>query len=284
MDSIPTSLLVGFKDAFEFTTKLVAGIAGLCYAFGLLATNLYLMGFAFTDFSILRPRSVFTGGWVLAVFLLSSSPLLVAWYKNRDIATRGGLDRATKYAVAYFAAWPIPWIVLAWLIHVTFVPFDPYTDYQWHSIVGSWPRDCFNAFLFLVLGSILGFALQSTMYAYRTRLLGPLLIVRATVIVLVSLAIISWFDYCILPGISVSLAGAKIAKVMLLTDKSHRSAFEELRIPFNTSPSCPNLSDAVGLVYETEHSLLIQRAGLPPTILDRSHVVAIVHASSLECK
>jgi hypothetical protein len=273
----------GLKDAIEFATKLVAGIAGVCYAVGLLATNLYLTEFGFTDFSVLRPKSVLTGGWVLGVLLTSSSPVFVAWYKNRNRPPENRVRRAWAYIRAYLIACLIPWIVLAWFIHVTNAPYDAKIDHLWRPAGSGWDQALFNALLFIILGLVLGVAVKSTVYASQSKLLGPGLIIRATVFLISSLLLVGWFDDCIFPGLPASLAGGKIEKVMLLADKSHRAAMEELRIPLNPSATCPDLTDVVGLIYETEHSLLIQRGDLPPTMLDRSLVSGIVHDSSLDC-
>jgi hypothetical protein len=132
---------------------------------------------------------------------------------------------------------------------------DAYRDYTWTGVQTNWGQAFFNALLFLLLGLILGATIKSTVYAVHSNAFGPGLIVRATLLLITSLLLISWFDYCIFPGLPVSLAGGKIEKVMLLAEKSHRSAFEELRIPLNPSTSRPNLTDVVGLIYETEHGL-----------------------------
>ena len=98
----------GFKDEVEFFTKLVVGITGVCYALGLLTTNLYLTRFGLTDFSVLRPKSVFTGAWVLAVLLIGSSPVFVAQHKSRNKSHENSVRHAWAYLRAYLIACRIP--------------------------------------------------------------------------------------------------------------------------------------------------------------------------------
>lgn len=62
------------KETVELAAKLIAGLVVTCYACGLIAINAYLAQFGFTDFSVLRPKSIFTGCWVLAVMLICILP------------------------------------------------------------------------------------------------------------------------------------------------------------------------------------------------------------------
>lgn len=161
--------------------------------------------------------------------------------------------------------------------------YDSYTNYRWTHGETNWPQALFNSFIFIFLGLIIAMSGRAILRLLRSKSYGLGLIVFAGLVVVAALGLISWFDECILPGLPQSLAGARIEKVLLLANQSHRSAFVELSIPMTPGGKCPNLSDTVGLVYETEHALLIQRGDLPPIILDRSLVDAIVGGGQFEC-
>jgi hypothetical protein len=271
------------KDAVELTAKLVAGLAIVCYAFGLISTNLYLAQFGITDFSVLRPKCIVTGSWVLSVILISSAPFMITWYKKPPSLTKRPYQRVFIYIGRYLVASIIPWIILVSFVYWTSQPFDAYRDHVWTPSRHDWSQALFNSLIFMIFGLILGGSGKSTVYAIRSKFIGPLLIVRAALLLISTLSIVGWFDVVIFPGVSVAFAGGQIEKVMLLTNEAHRSALEELGIPFNSSKKCPHLTEVVGLVYETDHNILIQRLELPPTLLDRSLIDAVVRSDDLDC-
>jgi hypothetical protein len=271
------------KDAVELTAKLVAGLAIVCYAFGLISTNLYLAKFGITDFSVLRPKCIVTGGWVLSVILISSAPFLITLYRQPPSLTKPNYQRVFIHIGRYLVASIIPWIVLVSFVYWTSQPFDLDRDYLSTASRHDWSQASVISFLFMIFGLILGGSAKSTVYAIRSKFIGPLLIVRAAALLISMLAIVSLFVYVIFPGLPSSLAGGEIEKVTLLTNEAHLSALQELGIMFNSSKKCPHLSDVVGLVYETDHNILIQRFKLPPTLLDRSLVDAIVRSNDFKC-
>lgn len=52
-------------------TKLIAFFTILFYIVGFITTNLYLQQFSFSDFSLLKPRFILTGGLVVTSIILN---------------------------------------------------------------------------------------------------------------------------------------------------------------------------------------------------------------------
>jgi len=89
----------------EQTTKSVGYVFGICYVIGLLVVNLYLQQFGISDFSVLRPKAVFTGAWVLFLIALLGLPTVICRRANSTAKTLAAavLGPIFLTSVFYFA-------------------------------------------------------------------------------------------------------------------------------------------------------------------------------------
>jgi hypothetical protein len=67
-------------EVAEHATKLTAGVLAAFYVLGLIAVNLYLANFGFAAFSYARPQYIFTGAWIVLLFVVTMLPAAGASY------------------------------------------------------------------------------------------------------------------------------------------------------------------------------------------------------------
>src|ERR1700746_1902705 len=89
----------------EFFQHLVTGFtvgAAVLYVVGMLVTNEYLFSLGFTDFNLIRPKSIITGTWaVLLMFACCGPAISLDRFKDEKIEKKRLAEKIfASYAIA----------------------------------------------------------------------------------------------------------------------------------------------------------------------------------------
>jgi len=104
--------------ALERLAKVGASVLAACYVVGLLVVNTYLYQFGFSDFTLLRPKAVFTGAWVLLLIVVVGLPT-VATFSSINMSDRDNSRwfRGNHEAVKRMSAAVLGPILLLSIVH-----------------------------------------------------------------------------------------------------------------------------------------------------------------------
>lgn len=246
----------------QLVTGLTIGAAAL-YAIGMLITNEYLFSIGFTDFNLIRPKSIITGTWAVLLMLACCGPALsLDRFKDGKITKK----RLVKELFAGY--------VVAVGLGLMFSPF----------LVSHWTRPVAKGFLLLPLSlasaPLLYFMIWLTLYRGArpepsyTRLSATL----AAMVISPVLAtfVIAIFIY---PEVHPALGGGRPQPAKLVLTNEGLGVWKQ--ISGSTLKGHDSVATDLDILYENESYIVVRLQNFNPdtgsvAIVDKKVVVAIL--------
>jgi hypothetical protein len=269
----------GFSANLEAIAKVAAGIVLAFYVIGLIAINGYLFGLGASDFSLLRPRFVYTG----ALIGFSAVLFIVAPYSMALVFLRNSYLPARIFAVVL--------IVASGCISFVIFLVNPGLS------MGDMLR---SSAILLAVGLLCAFQVATLsmwrIVKERPRL-DPLalntLAVGITLLIVGIVAYVIAFMVLYFPKIPAQFGGGKPAQVALLIKRDEIDGVRALGLPIETrrplggetsgkqpSPETGYVTSPLDLMYEGSEAYVLRLADGTLIRLDKDAVVAVKASGS----
>jgi hypothetical protein len=262
-----------YAASVEQVARIVGVVALLLYVTGLIAVNGYLPKFGVSDFSLLRTRFVYTGGWILTTILASNALFFGLMIPGWEIAKHRESTEGVVLSVLVFLS-----LAMAMVFVVNM--FQWFLDIGRQTSVSFWPlsREVFPAAIVVGAAVVLGYLLfrllkEVSLTIREQQKLGPMAL--AWVVVYSALAV-AFFGFYIgifmdqaYPRIPSQLGGGRPHEVRLLVVKEGIPAARELGLSF---PSKGQLSNPALLLYESDQQYVLRLPGNRVAVINKSLV------------
>jgi hypothetical protein len=273
---------------FEGLAKAGGFMVAAAYAVGLLASNVYLANLGITDFSLLKFKAIFTGALVLGSLVLVASPAMQVGF---NVTYRSKIAHPNLTSRMSEILWVLSPFVLT-TIATSIVSEQPFAlgeklkfDYSiayWSDWVGWALKPALNLFSSATAMAIF-FVAAARFYTKATSkpsiegkgYAWSQFIVAATAVIFCIAWYTSAFAGRFYDAIPQQFGGGKAKYVLLSTDDTAKMQLRRMGLRFFCNPVNPQLktgsndasdtglseteiSDSVGLLYETDDFLVVR--------------------------
>lgn len=271
----------------ERITRVGSSIVGGCYVVGLLVANTYLYQFGANDYSLLRPKAVFTGAWVVLLIVVLGMPTISVMRRsllpNRD-GTLMGLGAVRRFWRNTLAS-----VAGSFFLGV-FVCFL-WGDYRGVGWIGRLTLSAVSAFgLYTAAVGLVGILAMAHRRQQRSSTIAKtsrvptadswLWTAAGAAFVLVFAGFLANFAQTLYPGMPNQFGGGQSQIVRLALNPEGVSLARHLGIQ---TLLCTNETERLDMLYAGDAYVIIRNtAQLGATLQLRSELIEAIHVPRLE--